>query len=197
MHIQRFLPITLLFAATFFLSCGPNGPELDPAIVSGNVVCHEGSVMQGVSVTIFSDQFVVASTTTDANGNYELEVETGLDYILEFEYSDGTALDYEDQELFKDFLEGGATDFDDFQYLMMDLNGSGIIGTIAYVTMTDFIEQGTVTGWRFATEDWAFPSPGDPDGSGQYDQIELSVWEDMTINMVGLKMGDLNGSSCD
>lgn len=58
--------------------------------ISGNVTLSGNNVQDAVMTLINSDNdTVVATTTTDANGNYSFQVETGKTYHVTVEYNDG------------------------------------------------------------------------------------------------------------
>ncbi|MBR9922839.1 MAG: carboxypeptidase regulatory-like domain-containing protein [Bacteroidetes bacterium] len=201
MNIRFTLPLLLVSFGLFFSSClGPgDSPELDPITISGVVNCYTGSPMEGVTIQISSDMSDEVQIETDASGFYSVsDLPPQLDYVVKVFYEDNTALDDNDKEMLKDYIQGGATNLDDFQILSVDFNGTGVIGFTAYSTLESLVDDYVLTEWRFATADFELPSPDNPAGTGQVDEFYVAAGDDdVVFDLVGVKIGDLDGSSCD
>ena len=189
----------MAFVGLLFASCGPNGPDLDPISISGTILCYNGAPMEGVNIQVTNDPNGQIETTTDANGYFIIEdLVSDLDYSIKVFYFDGSLLDDQDQEMLKDYITFGATNLDDLQLLMLDFDLSGTNSLQAiYAEVEDLILNTVSTPWRFATSDYEAPSPTNPTGTGQTDNFNvIAPQSDVVIDMIGVKMGDLNGSSC-
>lgn len=170
--------------------------------ISGQITCMAGGELSGQEVVLSGSNISDVIVTTDANGNYNFtNVPAGNDYTITIEKEDG---DW-----------GGITTFDiivgvkhilgvqpfttPFQQLAADVNNDGSVSTLDLVFMRQLILNLTNTFpggqfYLFATSDY------DPAaGTGAVAPLNISdLQEDLTIDFVQVKLGDLNGSAtCD
>jgi len=174
------------------------------AIVSGQITTQFGGNVAGVTVRANGDDAM--STLTDLNGNYQLELPIGGQYTIAFEK------DY--------FADNGVTTSDiikmrrvilniedyDNPYSMMsaDANGTNTIPTTSDIVVlrqmilnSIDVFPNNVPSWRFVPSIYVFPNEMNPWSEAIPSAIFINELQGdiLNVNIVGLKMGDVNGTA--
>lgn len=176
---------------------------------SGNVSTAQEEPLAAVTVTISNENFTL-STLTNEEGNFSFEnlsetenitfdlgIENNnnpLNGVSTFDYVLGA----------KHILD--ITPFDmAYQYIAMDINGSGSITAFDLVLMRNLI-LGIITEfpnnatWRFIEktqlEALTFSQANTPEYEGNFSStISLTSGENTRVDIIGIKIGDANGNS--
>jgi len=167
--------------------------------ISGNVICMNGGNVEGVSVELTGGTIGTMSTLTDGLGNYTFaNIPSGEDYNLHLE-KDGVSMNGVttfDMVLIREAILDPTFD-DPFFLLAADANDNGTISTYDLVLISKVIlgidDDFPVGPWRFATTDFDYSPP-----TGHVDDVPIvDLQGDLTINFVGVHVGDVNGSAED
>lgn len=190
------LPIILLF----FAGCTTEkSADIIPAkqlpSISGQIKCFAESPIQGVTVEVKTNENIVQSVQTDANGVYEFyDLPVNSDYQVSFSYENNDAyqLEENDIELLVNQISGNAT-LNSFQYFVADMNNTHSLTGLDAVAIRNAIDNDTNTKWVFFSEDFDWH-----DQSGTINLFNVSNYQgdEIVKNFVGLKKGDVDGSIC-
>jgi len=194
------------FCSTFVIiqdnmnACGTTAPLV--ANVSGMVTDEAGSTVENVTISV--NDGITAPITTTGSGHFQFTgLPMGNDYTVSPEknanYLNGvTTWDLvllRKHILFMELLDSP------YKIIAADANHSGTVTTSDMVELHKLIlfindSLPNNTSWRFVDKNYVFQDPAHP-----LDEIFPEVYninnlsEDMTVNFIGIKIGDLNNSA--
>jgi lysyl endopeptidase len=178
--------------------------ELGNATVSGKITTQFGGNVAGVTVRANGDD--VMSTLTDVNGNYALELPIGGQYTIAFEkdyYAENGVATSDIIKMRRVILN--IEDYDNpYSIMAADANGtntnpatSDIVVLRQMILNSIDIFPNNVPSWRFVPSLYEFPDETNPWSETIPTAIFINdLQEDiLNVNIIGLKMGDVNGSA--
>ncbi len=169
------------------------------SVLSGRITNPTGSPLENVSVILSGDANDV--TLTDANGDYQFQVDNGGTYFITPKNNNNplngvTSLD---QILLDRHLQGIDTLDSPYKLLAADVNNDLVLDAFDVVVFTEMIFQiipnfPNNTSWRYIDANQFFIDPTDPLSNTILDNIGLSsVSTDSSgLDFIGIKVGDLN-----
>ena len=193
----------------FFLFCLLSlGINAQSTSISGNISNVEEVPLAGITFTISKGDFT-ATTTTDEAGNYSIEnIPSTENLTIQFDFMSINPLNGVST---LDYVLGarhilGRTPFDAaHQYIAMDINKSGSITAFDLVQLrqlilgitTEFSDNGA---WRFIEKNQleaiTFSQANTPEYEGNISSdFNLTSGENTVIDLIGIKIGDANGSA--
>ncbi len=195
-------PFLISLIPLFLFSCSQ---DIDTPInqttilsINGKVSCQNGEPMKGVEIEISENDNITDILFTDENGKYAFSNPTiGNAYQISLKYEDDQVPDTLDLQMISSLiLDIGS--FSSFQRLAAEANNSGSVSTFDFVELRKQIEFKTPTEWKFATENFSFPSTDFPIGEGSIGGLIIEDYQGESIiqNFIGIKMGDLDGNIC-
>lgn len=193
----------------FFLFCLLSlGINAQSTSISGNISNVEEVPLADVTFTISNGDFT-ATATTDEAGNYSIEnIPSTESLTIQFDFMSINPLN--GVSTFDYVLSArhilGITPFDAaHQYIAMDINRSGSITAFDLVQLrqlilgitTEFSDNGA---WRFIEktqlEAITFSQANTPEYEGNISStFNLTSGENTVIDLIGIKIGDANGSA--
>ena len=174
----------------------------DESTISGTIKTEQNEGIEGVDVLFTSEVFV--NEITDENGQFEFS------FFLEFEVSitpskndfPTNGVTVLDQILIHKHILGNQTLDSPYKLIAADVNHSETISILDIIHLKKTIlgiydDFPNSDSWRFIDASYTFPNPADP---WQEDFPEIIFFEDpnfqnSTANFIGIKIGDVNGSS--
>ncbi len=173
------------------------------ASIGGVVLTEEGSSVEKAEVNLSGNMDAMYPTATD--GEYQfIELETGYDYTIT-PHKDNDQLNgvtTYDLLLLSKHILGTATLDSPYKLIAADANNSGTITTYDMILIRKLIlgvneHLPNNTSWRFIPADYEFTNPTNPFAE---DFPEIMNVNDlaksyMAADFIGIKVGDLNGSS--
>lgn len=173
------------------------------AIVSGQVVNQNGVGVGGVTVRVNGDES--SAVTTEANGVYQFELPVGSQYQLSFEknFNHGNGVFTSDIIKMRRVILNLETYDNPYSFLAGDVNGSNSVATSDIITIRQFILNlinifpNNVPSWRFVPQAYVFPDENNPWSDTIPNGIFINDLQSdiLNINIVGIKMGDVNVSA--
>lgn len=195
--------ITYLFAFCFSIfSFQLSAQDL---LITGQITCVNGNPLPDISVYLSAPGIPAIEVKTDEMGFYKFwQLEEGFIYEVSPSYADEEPLNGitgDDKNMIHNHILGIALLDMPFQMLSADIDLSGTVTLTDMVLLQDAIlgisEDSMVDNWRFATEDFQFPSPSLPNGAGFVDAAVVTITQNIPpINFIGVKFGDADTSVC-
>ena len=176
-----------------FLAALNPGLGQETYTLSGYILTPCGRPVSGVNI-------LGALSGTD--GFYSVSLQEGEDYVVAPTY-DGPYLegvDYHDLAMLPQLVIGPSTQVTPYMMIAADLNNSKAITTLDILEF-NLLLQGigdlpNAPSWRFLPTDYVFPFPNDPWFENTPELVNLNgVSEDLTLNFIGIKTGDLDCSA--
>jgi hypothetical protein len=174
----------------------------DGLVLIGDVMSEAGQAVSGVEVAITNAP--MTPDTTDNKGRYTLSgLSKGTGYLI-VPYNDKKpreGVSTLDLVLIQKHLLGRAKLNTPYKMIAADANRSGNITALDLLDIRKLILGITDrftnnTSWRFIDQSYQFPDPYNPFANAFTEEVWMdSVSHDFnTINFVGIKVGDINGS---
>ena len=194
---------------------------LDPSTLGGNTADITGTILRengsgfgNVEVFLTSgtpptNLSIVASTFTDASGNYAFTgIPTSVDYFITAEYDQChySGISVLDINMISNHIVGVNFFDDPREFIKADCNGSGTISTFDIIQARQLIIQSIPNlpsrpSYIFIDDTFTYPA-NNPDpfaftGNGNPLVIELPFLTANTVvpDIIGLKIGDVNGNA--
>ena len=151
----------------------------------------------------------VLDTITDANGFYSVELQAGQDYSISPQLNGGwlDGVDHNDLMLFAQYILGPPPLGSPYLMIAADVDNSSSISTLDALWLSQLLD-GAITSvpgnasWRFVPEDYVFPLFTNPWFEVFPDVVNINnvpgdstATEDIVINFIGIKVGDLDCSA--
>ena len=187
-------------SSTSCLDSGGAGETM--AGVSGKISNVFGESIESVTVAVDGNGAMPNPIVTSANGEYSFELHRGSDYTIspEKDMNPLNGVSTFDLVLLRKHVLG--TDLLDSPYKLIaaDVNNSGSITTFDMVELRKVVLQvessfSNNTSWRFIDANYVFTSE-DPLSESFGEVYNISnLSNDMKVNFVAVKVGDLNGNA--
>ena len=170
--------------------------------VTGSIFNEELLVVEDVMVDLQNSDHPVEMT--DDDGAYEfVEVQGGLDYqvIPQKDSNPLNGVTTYDLVLISQHILGLSNLSSPYKLIAADVNADGQITTFDIVQLRQLILYTIVdfpsnTSWRFVDAAYQFPDPTDPWSQSFPEQYEIfDLNQDMVIDFIAIKVGDLNCSA--
>jgi len=167
---------------------------------------EEGGSVEGVSLEIIDleDQLIVGTDLTEIAGDYLFEDLTTCEHFQvrpekDYNYSNGVST-FDLVLITKHILQSDTLD-SPYKIIAADANHSGAVSATDLIDLRKVILtlQDTFTSntsWRFVPNDYTFADPNQPLADDFPETMEINYFsEDMQIDFVGIKVGDVNNSA--
>ncbi len=185
--------------STLFIFCLINCTLIAQNTISGEVICRNGGLLANVTVELTGGTIGIMTVVTDNTGTYTFnDVPANEDYNIHLE-KDGNSLSgvsTYDLVLMHKYILNISNDGPLF-FLASDINNSGSVTILDILILREIILGSggpwPIGPWRFATDDY-----DNTTASGYVDDVPVvNLQENLTINFVGVYVGDVNGGSVD
>lgn len=170
-------------------------------MVAGQIIDEKGAKVEGVSVTVEGGKN--ANYTTQTDGNFEFELPQGKEYaITPLKTSEPlNGVTTFDLILISKHILGISPFKSPYQYIAADVNKSGTITAYDIVQLRQVIlkiipEFPNNQSWRFIDNSYQFTTNNPlEEPFPESVLIEELPEEQMGINFIGVKIGDINGNA--
>jgi hypothetical protein len=180
-------------------------PQILAADVAGSIANEAGSGLDQVTIQVSGNGPLTSPVTTNQNGHFQFfDLDLGYDYT----FTPGNNLS----------PLNGVTTYDlvlmtrhilnveplksPYKLIAADINKSGTVTTADVVELRKLVLQintafNNNTSWRFVEKDYTFPNPANPfqPPFPEHYNINDLVNNDMDVDFVAVKTGDINGSA--
>ena len=170
-------------------------------MVAGDIVNMKGESIEGVEVMVSGGQ--VSTTTTEADGHFELMLPRNGDFVIAPHKADAplNGVSTFDLVLISKHILGISTLDDPYKYIAADVNKSGSITAFDMVQLRQLIlnilpDFPNNSSWRFVDAEYQFQTENPVGERFKETRVINNLTEDqMQVDFVGVKIGDVNGSA--
>lgn len=196
-----------IYTLIFLLITGI-GLDAQTSTVSGKIVARDGEPMENITLTITTSSQTL-TTTTDELGNYsfaDIAIDAIISVVPSRDINPLNGVSTFDVVLASKHILG-LTPFDSAdEYIAMDVNQSGSITVLDGIMIRQLIlnlisEVPNVPSWRFVEEKQleviAFDQSEMPEYNTTIPALDLTLNNNgsLTLNFIGIKIGDANGNA--